>query len=139
LFMLMSTLGGVLSYVAMLHSGDYTDALLHRWDQALGFSWPTVWNEVNRHEWLVIVLDAAYFACFWMPFLLVAVLWRTNDNERLHRFLLAYGLALVATVAIFFFFPARAAFAFYQPGFPLPANAEHYGGIISALRDGSLT
>lgn len=139
LFMVMSTLGAVLSYLAMRHSSGYADTLLHRWDQSMGFSWPSVWSEVHRHGWLFSVLDSAYSACFVMPFILFAALWRTNEIERLHRFLLAYGLALVATVAIFFFLPARAAFAFYQAGAQLPENAQHYGGIISSLRDGSLT
>jgi hypothetical protein len=140
LFAAMGAMGAILSYVAMLQSSGFTDPLLDRWDSALGFHWPAIRAELLRHEWLSFVMEKAYLACFWMPFAVFALLYRADQIDRLYRYLRAHGMALAVTIVVFFFFPARAAFAFYlAPGTPLPGNAKHYGAVIQGLRDGSFT
>lgn len=140
LFTLMGALGAILSYMAMVHSQGFTDDLLARSDAALGFSWPAIYAFVADRPLLTQILSRAYFACFLMPFIVFAILYREQFRERLYRYLLAYGLSLAATVVIFFFFPAEAAFAYYlDAGADVPGNAQNYAGAIMGLRDGSLT
>ncbi|MDP5277606.1 phosphatase PAP2 family protein [Sphingomonas sp. DG1-23] len=140
LFALIGVLGAVLSYLAMLHSSGFADALLHRMDHALGFDWPAMRSYVERRDWLFLAFEKGYLACFWMPLAVFGLLWHAQRIGDVYRYLLAHGLALAATVGVFFFFPARATFAFYlAPGAPLPGNARHYGEIIAGLRDGTLT
>lgn len=139
LFTLMGALGAILSYMAMVHSDGFTDQLLARSDEALGFSWPAIHAYVSERPWLNDIMARTYFACFLMPFIVFALLYRERSRERLYRYLLAYGLALAVTVAIFFFFPAQAAFAYYlDAGTDIPGSARHYGAVIEGLRDGSL-
>jgi membrane-associated phospholipid phosphatase len=139
LFAIMSCLGAVLSYVAMLHSTGFTDATLSHMDVAIGFDWRRADQFVLRHPAFHDLLANAYLTCFWFPFVIWGVLSWIDDGARLYRFLLAFGIALAATDMIFFFFPARAAFDYYGGGAGLPANARQYGAAIAGLRDGSLT
>lgn len=140
LFVMIGVLGAVLSYLAMLHSSGFADALLDRMDRALGFDWPATHAYVARRDWLYRAFEKSYLACFWMPLAVFGLLWHARRVERVYRYLLAHGLALAATVTVFFFVPARATFAFYFPsGAPMPENARHYGAIIAGLRDGTLT
>lgn len=140
LFTLISGLGAVLSYFAMAFSSGYADNLLAQLDRAMGFNWPSTFAFVQSHPLLEWTLTKSYFACFSMPFLVLGILFHRGDHERMYRYLLAHGVGLLATVIVFFFFPARAAFDFYlAPGFAMPANVVHYSTIIAGLRDGSLT
>jgi membrane-associated phospholipid phosphatase len=67
------------------------------------------------------------------------LLFFARQTDRIYRFVAAHGLALIITVFVFFFFPARAAFAHYLPSESyVPVNALSYGHVISALRGGSL-
>ncbi|MFL9841372.1 phosphatase PAP2 family protein [Sphingomonas sp. ST-64] len=138
LFLVISGLGAVASYVGMKQSGTLTDSLLDQADRAMGFSWTAIRAWVEQTPVLISVLTHAYNLCTPMPLLIVALLCATHRSDRCYRFLKLFAVALVVTLAVALFFPAIAAFAFYGYS-PVPQNALHYGEIIAGLRDGSLT
>ena len=137
LFLLIGVVGAVGTYVAMRHSGALTDDLLSDADHLLGFDWPRLRAATERRPTVLMVMQQAYSACFLMPLLVVTLLPATGRIPRLYRYLAVHCAALAATVVVAFFFPARAAFAYYGHA-AVPGNAAHYGRIIDGLRDGSL-
>ena len=136
IFSVMGMIGAVASYVAMVRSGGMTDMALDRADQIIGFSWPTIRAAVDARPDLLSILTQAYSLCFYLPFLIVAMLICTGRSERLYDFLAAYGSSLILTIFIAFFFPAEAAFKFHDYA-NVPGNGLHYGTIIQGLRSGT--
>ena len=75
-----------------------------------------------------------------MTIIVLLFLYLNGNPHRPYVYISAYGLSLVLTCAVFFFTPAKAAFDFYLHNGPgTPKNALDYAGIMSRLRDGSLT
>jgi hypothetical protein len=138
LIAIISMLGAVASYVAMSHSGPLTDQLLADADSAIGFNWAQIRAATEQTPYLLDILDRAYWACTWLPLAIIGLLCGTDGGVRLYRFISAYGIALLTTVVIAGFFPAEAAFAYF--GVVSKSDlAVGYIGVITALRDGSLT
>lgn len=138
LFMMISILGAVASYVAMKQSGALTDGFLDRADRMMGFSWPAIRAVVDQQPIFLSILTYAYRFCGPMPVIIVALLCTTGRAAHCYKFIRIFSAALVVTIGVALFFPAVAAFAFYEYS-PVPGNAVHYGAIIAGLRDGSLT
>jgi len=139
LYTLFSALGALLSYLAMRWSHGFTDALLDRADHAIGFDWLGMHRSLQHRPFANKLLQLAYVSCFIAPLIVLIGLFLTNRIERMYRFVTAYGAALVVTIVIFYFFPARAAFEYYLgKSESLPSNAVQYGKVIFELRSGSL-
>jgi membrane-associated phospholipid phosphatase len=138
LFTIVCIVGAVASYVAMKQSGPLTDGLLDRADRAMGFNWLAIRAWIDQYPILLSVLGNAYRSCGPMPAIIMVLLCASGRAEHCYRFIRIFSVALIVTMGVAFFFPAIAAFAFYDYS-PLPANAAYYGQIIDGLRDGSLT
>ncbi|MHA6717928.1 phosphatase PAP2 family protein [Sphingomonas sp. RS6] len=135
LFSAMSATGAIASYLAMRNSGPFTDAWLAQADGMVGFDWLGFRSAVDRIPLLRATLEQAYYSCFLLPPAIAILLGMSGRAERLYKMLAAFGIGLAATVAIFLFFPAEAAFQHY--GYrPMPSNAVSYGVLISQLHDG---
>ncbi|MGF7155633.1 membrane-associated phospholipid phosphatase [Novosphingobium gossypii] len=138
LFTIIGMVGAVASYVSMKHSIDFKDGVLHEADRFIGFDWLGVREWVTSHPALLVTLSAAYFTHIAFPPIIIGVLCIKEMFERLYFFMTAFGVSLTITVLVSFFFPARAAFVYYNDG-SRPANADHFDRIIQGITDGSLT
>ncbi len=133
MFVVIGMAGAVASYVAMYHSGVLMDQTLDRIDALMGFRWPAIRAFVDARPTLLAALENGYLLCFRIPLALIVLLAFTRRSERLYRFLAVYAVALALTVFVAFFFPAEAAFAFYEYQ-DVPNLGQHYGRIITELR-----
>ena len=115
-------------------------AVADRWAFPVG--WPAMVRSVGAHPGLVAAMEFSYRSLGWQPFLLVVVLGATGRERDLHRFLHAWALGLVASVAVFALAPAMSPFPFYglTPA-DVPAMTVHAGwdahALLEQLRDGS--
>ncbi|HEX2256230.1 MAG TPA: phosphatase PAP2 family protein [Afifellaceae bacterium] len=97
---------GALSYCGAALAQPLWDESFQRWDEALGFDW-RFWLEVlNKHPNVHLVLVFAYHSMLPQTALAIIALATIRAYARLNIFLLAYGLAALATVAISTFMPA---------------------------------
>ncbi|MET3724696.1 phosphatase PAP2 family protein [Sphingomonas trueperi] len=133
LLLVIGMVGAVSSYLVLWHAGPLTDPLLDSADHLLGFDWLYIRNTTTAGPWLLLVLERAYYACFWLPSAIILLLCASGRTARMHRLLAAFGVAILLGLPVFFLMPAAAAFDFYGYA-PVPANARHYGMVISALQ-----
>jgi hypothetical protein len=84
----------------------YADAFLWQADQALLFDWVALDSWVDAHATVSLILEWAYFSIGWQLAGVVVALAATRRELRLRRFVVATGLTLAATCAIFPFVPA---------------------------------
>jgi hypothetical protein len=139
----ISAVGGLLSYVAASPVRPLWDDNFARWDAALGLDWRAYFDAVTSRPLLHAVLRAAYHAM--MPAFAVAVLALTAARrfERLQLFVMAFALSCFGGVMISAILPALNAYAhagLVQTnyfGVELAATTQHLAH-LSALRDGSL-
>jgi membrane-associated phospholipid phosphatase len=121
----------------------YRDADLLAWDNALGFDWEGIVLWVRARPNLSIMLSHCYASLLWQPVFLMAILAYVAP-ERLRRMMVASTLALIATVLIFIWFPARTGYVhlgYERSDFPhLLANTS-WGvyEILEAVRGGERT
>jgi membrane-associated phospholipid phosphatase len=113
LFALISILGMIVSILLAGTAMPYTDELLIAADTLLGFNWPAA-NAYFRQDYRIVRTAAEiYLSLNWQPFLLFTALFATRRSEQAWRFLNAWIVALVMTLALFPFYPALAAFDYY--------------------------
>lgn len=103
----------VASYLGVgLNVPTIADVLV-RFDEAIGFHWPSAYHWVNAHRGLRIVLKYAYWSAFaqllLVPFSL-AVVRRQSDMA---EFLAILLLSAIVLLAISIPFPAESAFLYY--------------------------
>jgi hypothetical protein len=117
---LADLVGGILKLFAILLLGllitfplasvgagfPYRDAPLLGADAVIGFDWGAYTSFVARHGWLRMALHAAYVSMQPQYFVAAAALAVARRSKRLHGLVLATGIALAATLAIFVFMPA---------------------------------
>jgi PAP2 superfamily len=99
-----------LSYLAAAANLPLQDANLHAIDQALGLDWKAYITFVNERPLLAEWLRFGYTMIQWPIFLIPVVLCAAHQYRRLQEFILAFTLALIATVAISIFVPAIGVF-----------------------------
>ena len=94
----------------------YQDDLLERLDRLIlpGFSWLDMFAALRGHDAIVAAMSVIYKSLLWQPFLLVAVLALSDREGDAWRFVHAWLLALIASVAIFAFTPAITAYPHYH-------------------------
>lgn len=115
------------------------DAMLHRWDLAIGFDWRTAMAMLQPHGGAIAALHWIYATLPYQMFLLVPLAAFFGQERRIWVFVAAWGLCLFATMALFPFFPAVGPivhFDHYLAGIP-PKN-EHMD-VFTGARDGSLS
>jgi hypothetical protein len=131
-----------LTYVAAAANLPLQDANLQAIDEALGLSWRAYLEFVNGHPVLAQWLTYGYSMIQWPVFAIPVLLAAARRFTRLQEFVMAFGLALIATTLISALVPAIG--VFHQLGLdPADYPNLHPGGYLEQLhelplvRDGS--
>lgn len=135
---LIAATGAMITYglAEMARAQPYADGALAAADRALGFDWRLVYSDMVARPWLSAITRLAYRSIFLSPFLLLVILCCADRADRAGRFVLAYAIALLATLALFPFFPAREPLAYYFGGYApyLPVGGDQHFALMEALR-----
>lgn len=126
---------GLLTHGLAVFGADvpYRDAVLQGADRGLGFDWVPLNGFVDSHPSVGLVLQLAYESIGWQIAGVVIALAAARRRERLQGFVLATGLTLAATCAIFPFVPAL---GYHQS---LGLGRSLWGVALEALRAGTLS
>jgi hypothetical protein len=141
-FVLMTFLGGALSYSAMATTLPLWDATFDAMDKALGFDWPALLAWTGRHPELALILKLAYASMLPQMAVVIVALVTMRAFGELDRFILAFGLAALMTMTICAVTPSLCAGYFYrdavaaQPHLGLTWNSVAH---VLALRSGEMT
>ncbi|KTF70495.1 phosphatase PAP2 family protein [Sphingomonas sp. HT-1] len=106
LFTAMALTGAVCSYPIAALSEGFADATLHRIDLALRFDWLAWYRLVADHRALQLLGMAAYQCIYLTPALLLGWFACTGQRREAHRFLAAFWIAAIFTLALFSQMPA---------------------------------
>ena len=141
--MLMILLFGILlTYAAMTVNFPYRDAALYAIDQALGLDRRAYLDFVNSRPLLAELAGYSYLSLLPQFALVPMVLMIANQLPHLRQWMLAFGLALIATAAISVFTPAVAAFVYLDLTPQVYANISStvytHVPTLEALRAGTL-
>ncbi|MGU9981250.1 phosphatase PAP2 family protein [Phreatobacter sp. HK31-P] len=141
-FVLMTFFGGALSYSAMATNLPLWDATFDAMDKALGFDWPALLALKGRYPDVAALLKLAYFSMLPQMAVVIVALVTVRAFHELDRFILAFGLAALMTMAICAVTPSLCAGYFYrdavatQPHLGLTWNSVAH---VLALRSGEMT
>lgn len=131
-----------LSYVAASFNFPLQDANLYAIDRALGIDGFGYLAFIDEYPVLASWLRSGYGMIKWPIFAIPIILAAANRFSRMQEFILAYALALTATIAISAFVPALGIFSMGQgPGSYSSISAAAYMESLRDLplvRDGSL-
>jgi membrane-associated phospholipid phosphatase len=143
-FTLTGILLGLLALVLATTNLPYRDAELAALDQILfPVDWLRTSAALTSGKAAALVLNVAYGAIGWLPFVLIFALVATGKLQRLRIFLLAWALSLAVVIAIFPFVPAVGYYLHYgvpqtdMPGVYVAVAWRHLE-ILQPLRDGAL-
>ena len=125
--LLILLFGILLTYAAMTANFPYRDAALYAIDQALGLDRRAYLDFVNNRPFLVELAGYSYLSLLPQFALVPMILMVANQLPHLRQWMLAFGLALVATAAISVFTPAVAAFVY------LDLTPQVYANIASTV------
>jgi len=141
LLSLLVAVGAVASYLVALTTTGWVDDRLISIDRAMGFDWRAAYGFVAARPMLRGVAKLAYLSIFTSPTLVLIVLAWTGRAPRARAFIAAHTLALVVTLVIFWWFPARSALLATVGSDPayMPTTGIGHVAVIEALRAGKLT
>jgi membrane-associated phospholipid phosphatase len=125
--LLILLFGILLTYAAMTANFPYRDAEFYAIDQALGLDRRAYLDFVNSRPLLAELAGYSYLSLLPQFALVPMVLMIANQLPHLRRWMLAFGLALIATAAISVFTPAVAAFVY------LDLTPQVYANIASTV------
>ena len=143
-FMLVSMMTSFTSAALAWTALPLADGALRAADAMLGFSWPAMIDAVRGDTGALTVLSYVYVSLGPQPFVLIVLLVATRRLDAAWRFVAAWAIALLLTLAIFPFVPALGNVAANHiawgaiPGIRSPA-AWDFPRALSALRDGHMT
>jgi len=100
---LISLVGVVIQYPLMALPLPFTDALLSRIDQALGFDW-WAFTQLFSNRWLWGATVVAYATIIPQTLILLLLLSSTGRHDRAWQFVTASSLAMAATMIVLPFF-----------------------------------
>lgn len=103
-------LGLLLTYAATTPAMPYRDAQLQAIDTWLGFDRASYVRFFTDQPWKIRISDFVYLIMLPQLAIVPLVMIVTGRIERFQRFIAAYGVALIMTIAIFVFVPAVGAF-----------------------------
>jgi membrane-associated phospholipid phosphatase len=140
--LLIMLFGLLCSYAAAVTAMPYRDAELLAIDQWLGFDRTSYLRLFTDSPWKVHLSNFIYLSMLpqlaLTPFFLII----TSRMEHLQRFVAAYGIALISTIAIFVFVPAVGAFVYFDltPAqyAALPIDVHTPARTLDTLRSGGL-
>lgn len=141
LFMALALIGAVSSYPIAAMSQGFADAGLQRVDELLQFDWLAWYRTVAAHRSLQLLGVAAYQSIFLTPALLLGWFALTGQRRQAHRFLAAFAIAAVITLAIYSQMPAVGPFSYlwHDPIPYMPVSELWQPDLIPALRAHTLT
>ncbi len=140
LFSLMAILTCVATYPIATLAPPLADPWLAAADKAIGFDWIALYRAIAGYPVLTMLSALAYSAIFAIPFVLFIALGMTGQAARAHRFMLAYGLVILVSVALFALAPAIDPIAYYGVETAGYAPITHtHGAMLAGLRDGTIT
>jgi membrane-associated phospholipid phosphatase len=123
-----------LMYAVATTHRPLADSSLIQLDQMCGFHAPDVVAWVRDHHALNVVLTVVYDTLLPQTILVIAVLGFSGDRPSLDRFILRFMVCALATLALFYFFPATGPFAAF--GFAPGADQARYLDHLQSLREG---
>lgn len=112
-FGLVCLFGAAGSYALAAVGAGYADELLAQADRRLGLDWVALYRATAASPWAQRIGQGAYGSIFWLPMITIAALVWTGRDAAMRRFVAGYAASLIATLAIFPFFPARSALVHY--------------------------
>ncbi len=139
--LLISVLGGLLTYGAASLAFSFRDAELLAADRWLGFDVQWVLGFVDSRPWLAQLSLIAYVSMGWQAIIVFFVLLLTRRVERLQDFAMSLVISMVITSAIFSLFPARGWDVYLgidHAQFPHVSFIMHYVPYLEAVRSGAL-
>lgn len=110
--LLIVVFGLLCSYAAAVITMPYRDAELLAIDQWLGFDRRSYVSFFTDRSWKIQLSNFVYQAMLPQLALVPFALIITSRMEQFQRFVAAYGIALISTIAIFVFVPAVGAFVY---------------------------
>jgi PAP2 superfamily len=140
--LLIVVLGLLCSYAAAVTAMPYRDAELLAIGQWLGFDRTGYVHFFTDKSWKISLSNFVYLSMLPQLAIVPFALIMTNRMERLQRFIAAYGIALISTVAIAVFVPAVGAFVYFDltPAqyATLPIEVYTPARTLDALRSGAM-
>jgi membrane-associated phospholipid phosphatase len=140
--LLIVVFGLLCSYAAAVTTMPYRDAELLAIDQWLGFDRRSYVSFFTDRSWKIQLSNFVYQAMLPQLALVPFALIVTSRMEQLQRFVAAYGIALISTIAIFVFVPAVGAFVYVDltPAqyATLPVEVYTPARSLDALRSGAM-
>ena len=112
--MLIMLFGLLCSYAAAMIALPYRDAEMLAIDQWLGFDRTSYLRLFTDSPWKIHLANFIYLTMLPQLALAPLLLILTSRIGHLQRFVAAYGIALIATIAIFIFVPAVGAFRVFR-------------------------
>lgn len=136
-FVAMAMMGAVASYPVAALTHGFADADLQRIDVALGFDWVAWYRAVSASTTLQAAGTAAYRSIFLSPALLLGWYAATGMRAAAYRFLFAFWLTAVITLALFALMPAVGPFSYlwHAPIPYMPESELWQPDLIPQLRD----
>ena len=113
-------------------------------DQLMGFDWLSLHHTLQHQPEVFFVGERIYLSLQWQPTLLILALAMLMQHTHLWRFITAWFLALLITIAIFPFTPAVGGFIHHgitSQTFPHLSEQSISGwyGIFEQVREGEIT
>jgi membrane-associated phospholipid phosphatase len=139
--LLISVLGGLLTYGAAAVGLPYRDAQLLAADRWLGFDVKWYLSFVNSRPWLAQISLIAYVTMGWQAIIVFFVLLFTRRIERLQDFAMSMVVSMVITSVVFSLFPALGWDVYLHidhAEFPNISFIMHYVPYLEAVRSGAL-
>ncbi len=138
---LVLSLGIALSYPLATAGFPYCDALLDNADRWMRLDWRIYLHFINDHATLAVLTWLAYRSMLFQFTVLAVALVAASRIARLQRYVLASGLALCLTLAVFTFMPAGGSYVFLQIqphefANLSPVTTYHQALVLDALRTG---
>jgi membrane-associated phospholipid phosphatase len=115
LFAVFCLAGAIAAYPVAAEGRPYVDAMLARADAALGFHWFAWYDYVAAHPWAQLLGRAAYHSIFITPALLIGHFAASRRTGEARRFLAAFWVAAVMTLAIARLLPVQGPLAAMPP------------------------
>lgn len=136
LFAILCLVGALATYPLAALSRGYADAVFQRIDLWLRFDWIAWYEMVAAHRSLQLAGRAAYASIYLTPALILGHFAWTGDRASASRFLLAFWLAIMITLALYPAMPAAGPFATLWTGsIPyMPSSALCQPELIASLR-----
>jgi hypothetical protein len=132
------------SYLALTFNRPLIDGVLYNIDQSLGFDWPSAFKFLMTTASLKHILALAYNSTQAQIILLAAALALAGQTQRLDRFMLAFMIGGVMTIALWALYPSYGA-ATYVFSMGAAGGLPHLNAVFRfvepqlALQSGHLT